>query len=70
MPWAIIFDVDGQGEPVPVGPSSFENYAHGIETILLNTQVHVSETFLHSKVNLIIQYIIVQVQDGQNINIS
>ena len=44
-------------------PSSIENDAHGIEKLLLKTQV--SEKFLHSELNLIIQYIIVQDQDGQ-----
>jgi len=47
-----------------VEPSSIENYAQGIEKLLLKTQV--SEKFLHSEVNLIIQYIIIQDQDGQN----
>ena len=51
---------------VPPGPSSVENDAHGIEKLLLKSQV--SEKFLHSEVNLIIQYIIVQDLDGQNIN--
>ena len=44
-----------------------ENDAHDIEKHLLKTQV--SEKFLHSEVNLIIQYIIVHDQDGQNNNI-
>ena len=35
---------------------------------MLKTQL--SEKFLHGEVNLIIQYIIVQDQDGQNININ
>ena len=35
------------------GPSSTENDAHGIEKFLLKTQV--SEKFLHSEVNLLIQ---------------
>ena len=38
---------------VPLGPSSIENDAHGIEKLLLKTQV--SEKFLHSEVNLILQ---------------
>ena len=41
-------------QPVPLGPPSTENDAHGIEKLLLKTQV--SEKFLHSEVNLIIQY--------------
>ena len=48
------------------GLSSIENDADGIEKLLLKTQV--SETFLHSEVNLLIQHIIVQDQDGQNNN--
>jgi hypothetical protein len=51
-------------QPVPLRPSSMENDAHGIEKLLLKTQV--IEKFLHSEVNLIIQYIIAQDQDGQN----
>ena len=48
-------------------PEEFhENDAHGIKKLLLKTQI--SEKFLHSEVNLIIQYIIVQDQDGQNNN--
>ena len=50
-----------------LGTSSIENDAHGFEKLLLRTQA--SEKFLHSEVNLIIQYIIVQDQDGQNNNI-
>ena len=37
---------------------------HDIEKLLLKNQV--SEKFLHSEVNLLIQHIIVQDQDGQN----
>ena len=37
--------------------SSIENDAHGIEKLLLKTQV--SEKFLYSEVNLLIQYIII-----------
>ena len=51
-------------QPVPPRPSSIENDAHGIEKLLLKTQV--SEHFLHSEVNLIIQHIIVQDQVGQD----
>ena len=40
------------------GPSSIENDANHIENILLKTLI--SEKFLHSEVNLIMQYIIVQ----------
>ena len=40
------------------------NNAHSIEKLLLKNQV--IEKFLHSEVNLIIQYIIVQDKDGQN----
>ena len=50
---------------VPLGPSSIESDADGIEKLLLKTQV--SEKFLRSEVNLLIQHIIVQDQDGQNI---
>ena len=49
-----------------VEPLSIENYAHGIEKLLLKTQV--SEQVLHSEVNLLIQHIIVQDQDGKNNN--
>ena len=52
---------------VPPGLSSIENDAHGNEKLLLKTQV--TEKFLHSEVNLIIQHIIVQDQDGQNNNL-
>ena len=44
-----------------------ENYAHGIEKLLLKTQV--SEKFLHSEVNLITQYILVQDQDGKTLKL-
>ena len=40
---------------VPPGLSSIENDAHGIEKLLLKTLV--SEKFLHSEVNLLIQHI-------------
>ena len=52
---------------VPPGLSSIENGAHGIEKLLLKTQVSLI-SFLHSEVNKLIQHIIVQVQDGQNNN--
>ena len=39
---------------VPLGLSSIENDAHSIKKLLLKIQV--SEKFLHSEVNLIIQY--------------
>ena len=44
-----------------------ENYAHGIEKLLQNSSK--LNKFLHSEVNLLIQHIIVQDQDGQNNNI-
>ena len=49
------------------GPSSIENDAHGIEKLLLKTQVSLT-SLLHSEVNKLIQHIIVQDQDGQNNN--
>ena len=52
MPCASFSMLDGLGG-TPVS-SSDENYAHGIANLLLIAQV--SETFLHSEVNLIIQY--------------
>ena len=52
---------------VQPGPSSIENDVHGIEKLLLKTQVSLT-SFLHSEVNQII-HIIVQDQDGQNSNI-
>ena len=55
-------------ELTPPGPSSIENDAHDIEKLLLKTQI--SEKLLHSEVNLIIQYIIAQDQDGENNNIN
>ena len=60
MPCASFSMPDGPGQ------SSIENDAHDIEKLLLKTQV--SEKFLLSEVNLIIKYIIVQDQDGQNNN--
>jgi hypothetical protein len=56
----------GTLQPVPPGPSSIENDAHGIEKLLLKTQV-ILTSFLHREVNQII-HIIVQDQDGQNNN--
>ena len=47
------------------GPSSIENDGHGIEKLLLKNSTK-SNKFLHSEVNLLIQHIIVQDQDGQN----
>ena len=41
-------------QPVPPGPLGIENDTHGIEKLLLKTQV--SKKFLNSEVNLIIQY--------------
>ena len=35
MPWASFSMLDGPGGPVPPGPSSIENDAHGIEKLLL-----------------------------------
>ena len=46
-------------------PSSIENDVHGIEKLLLKTSSKLNK-FLHSEVNLLIQHIIVQDQDGQN----
>jgi hypothetical protein len=40
MPYASFSMLDGPGEqPVPPGPSSIENDAHGNEKLLLKTQV-------------------------------
>ena len=55
-------------QPVPTGPSSIENDAHGIEKFLLNTRVSLT-SFLQSEVNQII-HIIVEDQEGQNNNIK
>ena len=55
-PSSIENDIDG-----------IENDAHCNEKLLLKTQV--SEKFLHSEVDLIIQYVIVQYRDRQNNNI-
>ena len=54
------------------GPSSIENDAHGIEKLLLKTQVSLTR-YLQSEVKIIhiivqIIHIIVQDQDGQNNN--
>ena len=54
---------------VPPGSSSIENDTHGIEKLLLKTQVSLTCS-LHSEVNKLIQHIIVQDQDGQNNKIS
>ena len=43
----------GTLQPVPPGLSSIENDAHGIEKLLLKTQVSLT-SFLHSEVNQII----------------
>ena len=43
-------------QPVPPGPSSIKNDAHGIEKLLLKTQVNLT-SFLHSEVNKLIQHI-------------
>ena len=40
---------------VPPGPSNMENDAHGIEKLLLKTQVSLT-SFLHSEVNKLIQH--------------
>ena len=53
---------------VPPGQPSIENEAHDIEKLLPKTQV--SEKFWHSEMNLKIQYITVQDQDGQNNNLT
>ena len=42
-------DCDEVRVPIQPRPSSIENDAHGIEKLLLKTQV--SEKFLHSEVN-------------------
>ena len=49
---------------VPMEPSSIENDAHGIEKLLLKTQVSWT-CFLHSEVNQLIQHIIMKVQDSK-----
>ena len=46
----------GTFQPVPPGPSSIENDAHGIEKLLLKNQVRLT-SFLHSEVNKLIQQI-------------
>ena len=45
-------------------PCACESDVHGIKKLLLKTQV--SKKFLHSEVNLLIQNLTVQDQDGQN----
>ena len=45
----------GTLQPVPPGPSSIENHAHGIEKLLLKTQESLT-IFLHSEVNQMIQH--------------
>ena len=61
MPCASFSMLDG-----PDGTGlSIENDSHVIKKLLLKTQA--SEKFLHSEMNLTIQHIIVQDQDGQNI---
>ena len=50
-----------------VEPSSIENDAHGIEKLLAKSSSKLKK-LLHSEVNLLIQHIIVQDQDGQNDN--
>ena len=42
----------GASQPVPPGPSSIENDAHGIEKLLLKTQVGLT-SFLESEVKII-----------------
>ena len=50
-------------------PSSIENDAHGIEKLMLKTQNSSKlNKFLHSEVNLLIQHIVVQDQEGENNN--
>ena len=44
---------------------SIENDAHGIEKLLLKNSSKLNK-FLHSEVNLLIQHIIAQDQNGQN----
>ena len=53
----------------PPGPSNIENDAHGIEKPLLINSSKLNK-FLHSEVNLLIQHIIVQDQDGHNNNLN
>ena len=60
MPCASFSMLDGPGgtsQPVPPGPSSIEKDAHGIEKLLLKTQVSLT-SFLQSEVKII--HIIVQ----------
>ena len=59
--------LDGPGQPGE--RDRIENDAHGIENLLLKTQVSWLNKFLHSEVNLSIQHIILKDQDGQNNNI-
>ena len=65
MPCASLSMLDVPG---PLGSSSIENDAHGIKKLLLNTKKNSSKLnkFLYNEVNLLIQYITVQDQDGQN----
>ena len=44
------------------------HYARTFLLLELLLKIQVNENFLHSEVNLIIQYIILQDQDGQNNN--
>ena len=52
---------------MPNGPGGTAE-SHGIEKLLLKNSSKFNK-FLHSEVNLLIQHIIVQDQDGQNNNI-
>ena len=49
---------------VPSG-GYIENDGHGIEKLLIKNSSKLNK-FLHSEVNLLIQHIIVEDQDGQN----
>ena len=66
MPCASFSMLDGPGGTAP-RPSSFENNVHGIEKLPLKNSSKLSK-FLYNEVNLPIQHIIVQDQDGQNNN--
>ena len=48
--YQIHFTMQAEAKRVPPGSSSIDNDAHGVEKLLLKTQV--SETFLRSEVNL------------------
>ena len=64
MPCASFAMLDGHGG-TGSGTSSIKHEAHGIEKLPLKNSSKLSK-FLHSEVNLLIQHIIMQDQDGQN----